>query len=170
MEFLRHSVQVGTKLPAYGKKTHMSQRRKKESFLKKHSLSIFAVAVLLLWIVLYIISDPKTHTGAFFGNAIADWSGSVVLIIGTKFLIERGSKESKKKPPPRGGIVGLLYEHSLLIFLFVTGIGWALIFWRSDPSAKWGQVYGNILSEWVQMSGLVFFTKWLTERGSAESK
>jgi hypothetical protein len=31
-------------------------------------------------------------------------------------------------------------------------------------------VWGNIVSEWVQMCGLVFFTKWLTERGSAESK
>lgn len=148
----------------------MSKRRKDEGFFKKHSLSIFAVAVLVLWIGLYSASDPKTHTGAFFGNAIADWSGSVVLIIGTKFLVERGSKESEQKRPPRGGIVGLLYEHSLLIFLVITGVGWALLFWRSDTDGKWGQVWGNILSEWVQMCGLVFFTKWLTERGSAESK
>lgn len=148
----------------------MSERHNNESFFKKHSLSIFAIAVLLLWIGLYAVSDPKTHPGAFFGNAIADWSGSVVLIVGTKFLIERGSKESKKKPPPKGGIAGLLYEHSLLIFLVVTGVGWGLLFWHSDPSAKWGQVAGNTLSEWVQMCGLVFFTKWLTEQGSAESK
>jgi hypothetical protein len=145
-------------------------KRSKEGFLKKHSLSIFAVAVLALWIGLYSISDPKTHTGAFFGNAIADWSGSVVLIIGTKYLIERGSKESKKKPPPARGIPGLLYEHSLLIFLVVTGIAWTVIFSRNDPNGKWGQVWGNIVSEWVQMCGLVFFTKWLTEAGSAESK
>jgi hypothetical protein len=143
---------------------------KKEGFLQKHSLSIFAVGVLTLWIILYSISDPHTHIGAFFGNAIADWSGSAVLIIGTKFLIERGSKESKNSAPPRGGIVGFLHQHSLLIFLIVTGVGWALLFWRSDPSSKWGQVAGNVVSEWVQMSGLVFFTKWLTERGSAESK
>jgi hypothetical protein len=93
-----------------------------------------------------------------------------VLIVGTKYLIERGSKESKKKPPPTGGIPGLLYEHSLLLFLIITGIAWTVMFARNDPDGKWGQVWGNIVSEWVQMCGLVFFTKWLTERGSAESK
>jgi hypothetical protein len=30
--------------------------------------------------VLYVYSDPKTHLGAFFGNAIADWTGVVVTI------------------------------------------------------------------------------------------
>lgn len=145
-------------------------RGKKEPFVRRHSLSIFAVSVLLLWTILYIVSDPKTHWGAFFGNAIADWSGSVVLIIGTKFLIEIGSKESSKRRPREGGIAALLYDHSLTIFLVVTGIGWALLFWRSDPDSKWGQVAGNVLSEWIQMTGLVYFTKWLTERGSAESK
>jgi hypothetical protein len=39
--------------------------------------------------------NPKTHVGAFFGNAIADWSGSVVIIQGTKFLYEVGSPESR---------------------------------------------------------------------------
>lgn len=138
--------------------------------MQRHSLSIFAVSVLLLWTGLYIVSDPKTHLGAFFGNAIADWSGSVVLIIGTKFLVEVGSKESKKRAAPEGGILDVLYDHSLTIFLVVTAVGWALLFWRSDPDSKWGQVAGNVLSEWIQMTGLVYFTKWLTERGSAESK
>jgi hypothetical protein len=108
--------------------------------------------------------------GAFFGNAIADWSGSAVIIIGTKYLVERGSPESKQKPPPTGGLAGFLYEHSLLIFLFVTAFAWAALFARSDPESKWGQVYGNILSEWVQMAGLVFLTKELIEHGSKESK
>jgi hypothetical protein len=39
----------------------------------------------------YRLLDPKTHVGAFFGNAIADWSGSVVIIFGTKFLYEARS-------------------------------------------------------------------------------
>jgi hypothetical protein len=51
----------------------------------------------------------------------------------------------------------------------VTGIGWAVLFWRMDPQGKWGQVVGNIVSEWLQMAGLVFLTKRLIEKGSKES-
>lgn len=115
------------------------------------------------------MSDPKTHLGQFFGNAIADWSGSVAIILGTKFLLERGSKASRKTGH-KHGLADFLYAHSLLIFLFVTGVGWALLFWRSDTDSKWGQVYGNIFSEWIQMAGLVYLTKSLIERGSTESK
>ena len=136
----------------------------------EHGLSIVAVGILLLWVALYTVSDPKTHLGQFFGNAIADWSGSVVIILGTKFLLERGSKDSRKIGRKYGGLAGFLHEHSLLIFLAVTGIGWALLFWRNDTDDKWGQVYGNILSEWIQMAGLVYLTKGLIERGSPESK
>lgn len=148
----------------------MGRKRPLRAKIRQHGLSIAAVSILLLWLVLYIVSDEKTHLGAFFGNAIADWSGSVVIIIGTKYLVERGSPESKQKPPPVGGAAGFLYEHSLLIFLFVTAFVWAALFARSDPNSKWGQVYGNVLSEWVQMAGLVFLTKELMERGSKESK
>jgi hypothetical protein len=137
--------------------------------VREHGLSIAAVGILLLWIVLYFVSDPKTHLGQFFGNAIADWSGSVVIILGTKFLLERGSKESRKVGHRRG-FLGFCYAHSLLLFLGVTAVGWALLFWYSATDDKWGQVYGNILSEWIQMAGLVYLTKSLIERGSMESK
>jgi len=63
-------------------------RRRKSSFLYRHSLSLVAVGLLIVWIIGYRLFDPKTHLGAFFGNAIADWSGSVVIILGTKFLYE----------------------------------------------------------------------------------
>jgi hypothetical protein len=148
----------------------MGRKRSSRGRIRQHGLSIAAVSILVLWLILYSVSDEKTHLGAFFGNAIADWSGSVVIIIGTKYLVERGSAESKQKPPPAGGPAGFVYEHSLLIFLFVTAFAWAVLFARSDPNSKWGQVYGNILSEWVQMAGLVFLTKELIERGSKESK
>lgn len=148
----------------------MSRKQPIRKALHDHGLSIVAISVFALWTVLYSISDDKTHLGAFFGNAIADWSGSVVIILGTKFLVERGSAESKQKPPPRGGVAGIIYEHSLLIFLVVTGIAWAILFARSDPQSKWGQVVGNVTSEWVQMCGLVFLTKSLVEKGSKESK
>ena len=62
-------------------------RRRKQSFLYRHSLSFVAIGLLIVWIIGYRLFDPKTHLGSFFGNAIADWSGSVVIILGTKFLI-----------------------------------------------------------------------------------
>jgi hypothetical protein len=146
-------------------------RRLKRSFLSRHSLTLVAIGLLIVWIVGYLLLDSKTHLGAFFGNAIADWSGSVVIIIGTKFLYESGSAESrpvKKKESPAW--LNTLYRHSLLIFIIVTGIGWAILFARMNVDSKWGQVVGNIVSEWVQMAGLVFLTKRLVEIGSEESK
>lgn len=52
----------------------------------------------------------------------------------------------------------------------MTGIGWAILFIKMDTESKWGQVVGNIVSEWVQMTGLVFLTKRLIEIGSKESR
>ena len=52
----------------------------------------------------------------------------------------------------------------------VTGIGWAFLFARMNAESKWGQVVGNVLSEWVQMAGLVFLTKRLVEIGPKESR
>ena len=66
-------------------------------------------------------------------------------------------------------ILNFLRCHSLLLFIGVTGIGWAVLFSRMDAQGKWGQVVGNIVSEWVQMGGLVFLTKRLVEKGSKES-
>ncbi len=126
--------------------------------------------MLALWIALYCFSDPATHLGSFFGNAIADWSGSVIIIVGTKFLLETHSAESR---PVHGHlknpVLNFLWHHSLLVFIGVTGIGWAVLFARMDAQGKWGQVVGNIVSEWGQMGGLVFLTKRLIEKGSKES-
>ena len=61
-------------------------RRRKHGFVHEHSLSLVAAAILLAWICLYARSDPHTHVGAFFGNAVADWSGVVVMVIATKYL------------------------------------------------------------------------------------
>ncbi len=115
-------------------------------------------------------SDPATHLGSFFGNAIADWSGSVIIILGTKYLLEFHSPESKRvKGHLHNPVLDFLWRHSLLIFIGITGVAWAILFWRMDPQGKWGQVVGNIVSEWVQMGGLVFLTKRLIEKGSKES-
>ena len=145
----------------------MSRRR---SFFRRHSLSIVSSAILLLWIILYIVSDPKTHLGSFYGNAIADWTGLVVTVLATKFMYEKGSAESRNPPHPLlRPIWEKLQEHSLSIFLIITGIAWAIFFARSDPNGKWGQVVGNIVSEWTQIFGLVILTKKLIEANSKES-
>ena len=61
-------------------------------------------------------------------------------------------------------------EHSLSIFLIITGIAWVVAFAQMDTNGKWGQVVGNIVSEWTQIAGIVLLTKRLIEKGSKESK
>ena len=145
----------------------MTQSRKPQPFFRKHSLSIAALTVVMVLIVLYRRSNPSTHIGSFFGNAIADWTGVFVTIVMTKFLYEKGSAESKQ---PRGilpsTVMERLREHSLTIFLVITGVGWVLAFRAMDSESKWGQVVGNIVSEWTQILGLVLMTKRLVETGS----
>ena len=146
-------------------------RLPKRHWLHEHSLSIVSILLLLTWIVGYSCTSSESRLGAFFGNSIADWSGSVVIILGTKFLYEIGSAESRPiKNRKSNRWLELLQEHSLLIFLALTGIGWLLLYLRMNPDDKWGQVVGNIVSEWLQMAGLVFLTKRLIERGSKESR
>jgi len=147
----------------------MKQTPPPNSFLRQHSLSLSALGVVLLLIVLYVLSNPSTHLGSFFGNAIADWTGVLVTVLMTKHLYEKGSAESKKakgkEPSPT---LEFLREHSLTLFLVITGIAWIVAFRAMDPNSKWGQVVGNIVSEWTQILGLVLMTKRLMEVGSKE--
>jgi hypothetical protein len=149
----------------------MKPSRNPLPFLRKHSLSLVALGVVVLLIVFYCRSNPNTHLGSFFGNAIADWSGVLVTVVMTKHLYEKGSAESKQ---PKGKLpsaaIEFLREHSLTLFLLVTGIGWVVAFRAMDPNSKWGQVVGNIVSEWTQILGLVLMTKRLMEVGSKESQ
>ncbi|MDB6022051.1 MAG: hypothetical protein JWQ04_1908 [Pedosphaera sp.] len=151
--------------------TIKTKRGGRVNFFRFHSLSLVTLGILLLWTVLYVLSDPSKHLGAFFGNAIADWSGSLVLIIATKYFFEKGSEESRPlKGPFKNTIRYFLRAHSLSIFLVITGLGWLWLYVRMDANSKWGQVVGNIVSEWLQALGLVLLTKRLLERGSKESK
>ncbi len=74
------------------------------------------------------------------------------------------SKESrrpaKEELPP---VLAFLRNHGLTIFLLVTGAGWVALYLRVDPNAKWGQVVGNIVSEWTQVFGTIVMTKTLME-------
>jgi len=56
-------------------------------------------------------------------------------------------------------------QHSLTIFPTITGAGWLVLFLKMSPGSRWGQVVRNVLSEWVQVLGLVLMTKYPRERG-----
>jgi hypothetical protein len=145
--------------------------RQKGGFLKHHALSIAALAILLLWVVLYVYADPKTHLGSFFGNAIADWTGVVVTVIATKYFYEIGSAESKQPSHSlQSRVLEVLRDHSLSIFLGLTGAGWLLLYLKMNSEGKWGEVVGNVVSEWTQLLGLVLLTKRLIEDKSKESR
>lgn len=148
-----------------------SRTSRTHRLIRQHSLSVASASILILWICLYSGFNPGTHLGSFFGNAIADWSGVLVMVFATKYLYERGSAESRR--PPRT-VLGPTWErrlrdHSLSIFLVITGVGWIALYASMDSEAKWGQVVGNIVSEWTQVIGLVLLTKRLIERHSKES-
>jgi len=146
------------------------KRTRTRSWLHAHGLSLSIGAVLILWIVLYLRADPMTHIGAFFGNAIADWLGALIIVLATKFWYEKGSAESRFPPAWRERTPQWLRDHSLTIVLLVTWVGWIWWFAAIDPNGKTGQVVGNIVSEWSQLLALVWFTKYLVERGSKESR
>ncbi len=142
-----------------------------KSFLQKHSLGLVALGVVVTLIVAYTRADPSTHLGSFFGNAIADWSGVLVTVIMTKHLYERGSAESKNpRSKWKSPTLEFLRSHSLTVFLVITGAGWAYVFSRMDANSRWGQVVGNLVSEWTQILGLVWMTKILMEVGSKEGE
>jgi hypothetical protein len=146
-------------------------KKTKKGFLRHHALSIAAVGILLAWIVLYRHGDPSTHWGSFFGNAIADWTGVVVTVIATKYFYEIGSAESRQPTHQfRDRLLQFLQNHSLSIFLVITGVGWVILYGKMDSEGKWGQVVGNIVSEWGQLLGLVWLTKKLIEDKSKESR
>lgn len=92
-------------------------------------------------------------------------------VLATKYMYEVGSAESRKPPQHPLRIISEKFQkHSLSLFLLLTGIGWVLLFAHSAPNSKWGQVVGNIVSEWTQIFGLVLLTKKLIETHSKESR
>jgi hypothetical protein len=144
-------------------------RTKSTGFFQQHSLSLIVAGILLAWLVAYLYSDPATHLGSFFGNAVADWTGTLVFIVATKYFFEIGSRESRRPHSRIHVRVGrFLVRHSLTIVIAVTGVCWAVAYSQSDVDGKAGQVIGNLVSEWTQILGLVIITKYAREVGSKE--
>jgi hypothetical protein len=149
----------------------MPRRRRVSAagFLQQHSLSLAVAAIVFVWLWLYRISDPDTHLGAFYGNAVADWLGMLVFIVVTKYFFEIGSKESRHPNPRFHQRVGrFLVMHSLTLVLLLTGLIWVAVYARSDVDGKAGEVIGNVVSEWTQILGLVVITKYARETKSKE--
>ena len=149
----------------------MPNTQKQLPFVVRHSLSLTAAALVLIWTVLYIRSDPATHWGAFFGNAIADWAGVVVTVVATKYLYER---KARAKPAAGSPLSARLrhawHDHSLTLFLLVTGLGWVALYMELHPEDRWGQVAGSLVSEWTQTLGMVLMSKRLIERKAKEDR
>jgi hypothetical protein len=140
-----------------------------KNFFREHSLSFTLAAVLLFLIAMYVSSDPNTHLGTFYGNAIADWLGVLAFVIATKYFFEVGSGESRRPSPHAHIRLGrFLVKHSLTIVLAITGLAWTVAYARSEVDSKAGTVMGNIVSDWTQLLGLVLITKYAQERGSKE--
>ena len=149
-------------------KRHRSRAR---GFFHDHSLSLSISGVLIFLFLMYTRSDPSTHLGAFFGNAIADWLGTLVFVVATKYFFEAGSIESRRPHPHiHVRIWRLVVRHSLTLVLALTGIGWIVAFAHSDVNGKGGQVVGNIVSEWTQLLGLVVVTKYAREARSKDDR
>jgi hypothetical protein len=138
---------------------------------RRHSLSLTVFAFVILWTVLYFKGDPNTHRGAFYGNAIADWTGTLIILLVTQFLHERGSTESRPfEDRAKTPFTRFLVCHSLSLFLGACCLGAGLWFWHADPNSKWGAVAGNLLSQFVQLLGLVLLTKKLFDSVSRGKK
>jgi hypothetical protein len=141
------------------------------SWLREHSLTLVLVALLIVLFILYARSDPTNHLGAFYGNAFADWLGVLVFVVATKYFVEVGSGESRRPSAHfHVRVWRFVAEHSLTLVLASTGVGWIVLYARHDVDSKSGQVLGNVVSDWIQVLGLVLLTKYARERGSKEGR
>ena len=73
------------------------KRRASTPFLREHSLSLTLAGILIVLFLMYRRSDPSTHLGALYGNAIADWLGVFVFVIATS----TSSKSDREKASDR---------------------------------------------------------------------
>jgi len=125
-----------------------------------------SACVVMVLLIFYWWSDPVTRWGSFLGNAIADWTGLLVTVFATKHLYEKGARKKGEAPE---GMLEWLHDHKLTVFLLVTGVGWLVVYLKLDSEAKWGQVVGNLVSEWTQNLGFVVLTKRFIETSAGKN-
>lgn len=131
-------------------------------FVHRHSLSLVSAAITLVWVGGCLVADPESRWGAFFGNAVADWTGLVVSVVATKHLYDK--EERKGGGPVEKGFVAFWRDHPLTLFLLVTGVAWLVVWLKMKPGGRWEPVVGNLVSEWTQNLGFVLLTKKFIER------
>lgn len=142
-----------------------------DSFLQRHSLSLAAGGVVVTCLALYIGANPATHAGAFWGNAIADWAGVLTTVLATKHLAERRVRAALPPGTPWGKRARrFAHNHSLTLFLGLTGVGWVMVYLQLSPESRWGQVVGSVVSEWTQSLGLVLMSKRFFERNKVRER
>jgi hypothetical protein len=110
------------------------------------------------------------HSGAFYGNALADWLGSLMIVITTKYFYELGSAESRQPHPrTRTRLTRFVIDHSLTIVLVATGAAWVALYSALDSRGKAGQWSAISCRNGRSCSGWFIMTKYLHEIGSKES-
>ena len=65
---------------------------------------------------------------------------------------------------------GFLAQHSLSIACVGVLILWVVLFFSADPRTHWGSFFGNAIADSSGVVVTVSATKYLYERGSAESR
>ncbi len=63
-------------------------------FLRRHSLTIVLGVTWVGWLLLFARVQPDSKWGTVVSNLASEWSQQIGMVVLTKKLIERGSKES----------------------------------------------------------------------------
>lgn len=64
--------------------------------LKEHSLSLFLLSLFITTsLISFSISESDTWLSDYIQNLSGDTFGGLLIVVATKYLIERGSAESK---------------------------------------------------------------------------
>jgi hypothetical protein len=62
--------------------------------LYAHSLTLVLVATWLIWIALDLRASPTSRSGQVYANITSEWGQLIGLVVLTKYVRERGSKDS----------------------------------------------------------------------------
>jgi hypothetical protein len=83
-------------------------------------------------------------------------------------MARRENNQSVKKITHRRR--SFFYRHSLGLASTAILMVWIVLYCRADPETHWGMFVGNAIADWTGVAVTVFATKYLYEKGSAESR